>query len=215
MCAAQTLGFLRWLVLQAGDVELALHGKAKEFRAFGFAVRSHAVRLDVRAGRVENVHRLGLVPGAKCSATLIDLLERRADDSGGLGVAELRVALHDANDGNVLFAQLVHQVGGAVELALTHRTAPKELCDEGWLSGQCRLDYGVSSMLCTQRDRATYLVQYSQATEAKLGRPSVLTLILDDSRVGRRAVKLLACLLPCNWAAWLPVQVLAGVNETR
>lgn len=75
---------------------------------------------------------------------------------------------------------------------------------------------GTQCCVCAPVARRTYCTLSECAHTAKLateliGLPSTLTVCVDASGVGRRAVSLLAAVLPSNDAVWMSPQVRWGV----
>ena len=79
-----------------------------------------------------------------------------------------------------------------------------KLSTEEWWEASSLVDIGLAT---TRHDRGQHLWAYCSATEAKLQDVRTLAVAVDDSRVGRKAWKLVAAMLPEeNYAMWLPPQ---------
>ena len=77
-----------------------------------------------------------------------------------------------------------------------------------WWSSQCCLDFLPDDMIADSRERESVLHEYNSETALALCSPlQHLTVVTNDSNVGRKVMKLSAVALPTNWAVWLAPQV--------
>jgi hypothetical protein len=99
--------------------------------------------------------------------------------------------------------QFLWQIGSLLEPALLGRPIDQLSIDQWWADSSL-VNIGLAT---TRHDRGQHLWAYCDATRAKLQDVKILAIAVDDSRVGRKAWKLVAAMLPVeNYAMWLPPQ---------
>ena len=129
-------------------------------------------------------------------------------DDGTCSLAVLLVALCERCRPSTVVGGLIVQVARHVEAALCKKAVgAKEMGPTPWWDKDSSLCFTDAVLSTSYRERASRLKAYSTAALTALRSPAFLTVVADDSRVGRRAIKLVAAVLPSNHAWWLAPQV--------
>ena len=158
----------------------------------------------IRRGVVENFEAL-LATMPRCP---ISLAWRQVLDADWMGsscrISTLLVALHDERCEGACLGGLLEQVALHVEAALSNCMGGAQ---QPWWDSKSSLDFSCNDIVLGHKDRSSKLVHYSSRATKAVSASDVVTVVLDDSRVGRRAVKLVAAILPDNMGFWLAPQV--------
>lgn len=209
VCAAQSLELVSRLVAHAGDCELVLPFRVRLSAGSSTAACEAQAALRVRGGMLENARELCDTVKACSIASqfrraVAEVVE--ADSAKQCSLAAFLVAVAEGAGDASLFLGLMVQVAFHVEGGLCGKQADAS-AKKKWWESPCALDFRVDGLALSYQARQSFLRAYAAECQPFLRDVCRLSVVLDDSRVGRKSIKLLAAVLPRSVAFWLAPQV--------
>jgi hypothetical protein len=180
-----------------------------KFCPFGFELLPSTQIFHVRDGMLD-------LPAVRPCLCVEDFeIVANSVDGDKCSLAALLLALQRRHGRSLAFPQLVAQLAGIIDTSLCC-LARGDQDGRPWWSKAVKLNalFDIDSL--DSRQRSSHLWKYAQETGQALVGENFLSIVVDDSRCGRKAAKIIAAVLPQNVAFWLAPQVLySSENKTQ